>query len=131
MRMGKKKVTIVFLVASVGWAQSLPVTPSSQAAPPSAPGSQTGSSPAIVEIAASDETKTTFSTRVNLVVVPAVVRDHKGRAIGNLTKEDFQLFDKGKLQTITRFSVDKSGFRQWAWNEVARSTDGLSGTDSR
>jgi VWFA-related protein len=38
-----------------------------------------------------------------------VVRDHKNRAIGTLTKEDFQLFDKGKLQTITRFSVEKAG----------------------
>jgi VWFA-related protein len=63
----------------------------------------------VQEIAASNETKTTFSTRVNLVVVPVVVRDHKGRAIGTLTKEDFQLFDKGKLQTIARFSVEKAG----------------------
>ena len=61
------------------------------------------------EIASSPDTKTTFSTRVNLVVVPVVVRDRKNRAIGNLTKEDFQLFDKGKLQTISRFSVEKAG----------------------
>ncbi|HTA42256.1 MAG TPA: hypothetical protein VK789_07410, partial [Bryobacteraceae bacterium] len=43
------------------------------------------------------ETPVTFSTRVNLVSVPVVVRDRAGRAVGNLTKEDFQLFDKGKL----------------------------------
>jgi VWFA-related protein len=43
------------------------------------------------------------------VVVPVVVRDRKGRAIGNLTKEDFQLFDKGKLQSISRFSMEKAG----------------------
>jgi VWFA-related protein len=61
------------------------------------------------EIASSPDTKTTFSTRVNLVVVPVVVRDRKNHAIGSLTKEDFQLFDKGKLQTITRFSVEKAG----------------------
>jgi VWFA-related protein len=61
------------------------------------------------EIASSPDTKTTFSTRVNLVVVPVVVRDRKNHAIGTLTKEDFQLFDKGKLQTITRFSVEKAG----------------------
>jgi VWFA-related protein len=52
---------------------------------------------------------TTFSTRVNLVVVPVVVRDKRGKAIGNLTKEDFQLYDKGKLQSISRFSVEKAG----------------------
>jgi VWFA-related protein len=61
------------------------------------------------EIESSRETPTTFSTRVNLVVVPVVVRDHKGHAVGNLTKEDFQLFDKGKLQTISRFTVEKAG----------------------
>jgi VWFA-related protein len=51
----------------------------------------------------------TFSTKVNLVMVPVVVRDAKGTAIGTLQKEDFQLFDKGKPQVITRFSVDKAG----------------------
>src|SRR5580698_3851631 len=51
----------------------------------------------------------TFSTKVNLVMVPVVVRDSKGKAIGTLQKEDFQLFDKGKPQLITRFSVEKAG----------------------
>jgi VWFA-related protein len=47
----------------------------------------------------------TFSSRVNLVSVAVVVRDSKGRAVGNLRNEDFRLFDKGKPQIITRFSV--------------------------
>jgi len=51
----------------------------------------------------------TFSTRVNLVMVPVVVRDGKGRAIGTLHEEDFQLFDKGKLQVISRFAIEKPG----------------------
>ena len=50
----------------------------------------------------------TFSTAVNLVLVPVVVRDANGKAVGNLQKDDFQLFDKGKLQTIVRFSIDKA-----------------------
>jgi VWFA-related protein len=58
---------------------------------------------------ASHESPATFSSKVNLVSVPVVVRDGKGRAIGNLHQEDFRLFDKGKLQVISRFSVQANG----------------------
>jgi VWFA-related protein len=51
----------------------------------------------------------TFRARVNLVLVPVVVRDKNGRAIGDLKKEDFALFDNGKPQVITKFSVEKAG----------------------
>ncbi|MGA2877888.1 MAG: VWA domain-containing protein [Bryobacteraceae bacterium] len=60
------------------------------------------------EMAAHDA-PATFSTKVNLVMVPVVVRDAKGKAIGTLQKEDFQLFDKGKPQVISKFSVEKAG----------------------
>jgi VWFA-related protein len=56
----------------------------------------------------SHEATVTFSSKVNMVSVPVVVRDAEGRAAGNLKQEDFQLFDKGKLQVITKFSVEKS-----------------------
>lgn len=59
----------------------------------------------------SRDTGATFKARVNLVMVPVVVRDRAGRAIGNLQQQDFQLFDKGKLQVITKFSMEKSGGR--------------------
>ena len=56
----------------------------------------------------SQEATITFSTRVNLISVPVVVRDRNGRAVGSLHQEDFQLFDKGKVQAITKFSMEKS-----------------------
>lgn len=59
------------------------------------------------EVVSHDE-PVTFSSRVNLVSVPVVVRDRDGHAVGSLRQEDFQLFDKGKPQVITRFSVEKS-----------------------
>jgi VWFA-related protein len=60
---------------------------------------------------ASQDSSATFKAKVNLVSVPVVVRDREGRAIGNLKQEDFQLFDKGKPQVISKFSIEKTGAR--------------------
>jgi VWFA-related protein len=60
------------------------------------------------EMATRDE-PTAFQAKVNLVMVPVVVRNAQGRAVGNLPKESFQLFDKGKPQEIARFTVEKIG----------------------
>jgi VWFA-related protein len=43
----------------------------------------------------------------NLVTVHVVVRNGKGEVVDTLHKEDFQLFDRGKKQTISQFSVEK------------------------
>jgi VWFA-related protein len=43
-----------------------------------------------------------------LVPVPVVVRDSAGHAVGNLQKENFQLFDNRKQQQITQFTLEKS-----------------------
>ena len=52
-----------------------------------------------------------FRTKVSLVLVPAVVRDKTGTAIGTLKREEFELFDKGRPQAIAKFSVEKAGSR--------------------
>ncbi|HTS49198.1 MAG TPA: VWA domain-containing protein [Bryobacteraceae bacterium] len=57
----------------------------------------------------SHDAPATFRARVNLVMVPVVVRDRHGHALGTLKQEDFQLFDKGKAQIISKFSVEKAG----------------------
>ena len=54
----------------------------------------------------SRDTGTTFKLRVNLVQVRVVVRDGKGDLVSGLKKEDFQLFDQGKLQMISTFGVE-------------------------
>jgi VWFA-related protein len=64
-----------------------------------------------------------FQARVNLVQVPVVVHDRAGKAVGNLKKEDFQLFDKGKPQYIARFSTEKAGGRPIAAVEAAARND--------
>ncbi len=81
--------------------------PQSSSAPAAAPATQTSEQNA-PEIASHDETPT-FKVKVNLVEVRVVVRDAKGNAIGNLKQEDFQLLDNGKLQIISKLSVEKAG----------------------
>lgn len=57
----------------------------------------------------SRDTPTTFKVRVNVVLVRVVVRDNNGKVITNLKKEDFQLADNRKPQTISSFSVETPG----------------------
>lgn len=60
----------------------------------------------------SRDTAPTFKLRVNLVQVRVVVRDGKGNLIPDLKKEDFLLYDQGKLQTISTFDVETAKTRQ-------------------
>jgi VWFA-related protein len=54
----------------------------------------------------SRDTPTTFKVRVNLVLVRVVVRDAAGKVVSGLKKEDFQLLDNRKPQTISSFSLE-------------------------
>ncbi len=59
-------------------------------------------------VAAAPQTDTfKFESRVNVVLVPVLVRDSHGRVVQDLKQEDFQVFDRGKRQTISHFTVQK------------------------
>lgn len=71
---------------------------------------QPAPAPASQEMATRElEAPANFRSKVNLVLVPVIVRDKKGNPIGTLKKEDFELFDKGKPQVIDKFSVEQAG----------------------
>jgi VWFA-related protein len=75
---------------------------------------QIPTNPNAPEMNTREDPTASFKSHVNLVMVPVVARDAHGMAVGNLTKENFQLFDKGKPQEITRFSVEKAGSKALA-----------------
>jgi VWFA-related protein len=65
-----------------------------------------GMSPQTAEVV-TKEAAVTFKSTSNLVPVTVVVRDSKGHAAGSLGREDFQLFDNGKPQVISKFTVER------------------------
>jgi VWFA-related protein len=54
----------------------------------------------------SDEQSQTVRLKAELIEVRAVVTDRKGRPITNLNKEDFELLENGRRQSISFFSVE-------------------------
>ena len=50
----------------------------------------------------------TIRTTTTLVQVNVVAHDAKGQAVADLKKEDFEVFDNGRPQTIAAFAVEDS-----------------------
>ena len=55
----------------------------------------------------SSQQMATFSTTANVVVVDVTVTGRDGKAIGNLTKNDFLVYEDGKLQTLQSCELQK------------------------
>jgi VWFA-related protein len=65
-----------------------------------------------------------FETKLDVVVVPVVVRDNSGRVVGNLKKEDFQVFDNDKAQALTGFTIQsRSGKSSTEESQKSAPTD--------
>jgi VWFA-related protein len=101
-------IALVFFFCVISIASAAQSQPAQAAPAPSAPATQDDSDQSAAEIVAHDEA-TTFKVNVKLVLVRVVVRDAQGHAIGNLHKEDFQLFDNRKPQIITQFALERPG----------------------
>jgi VWFA-related protein len=84
-------------------AQSTPEIKTTQEASPS-PSPPPPASDATSEV--NTHASVPFESHVNLVPVRVVVHDSNGKAVPNLTKEDFRLFQDRRPQTITHFSVE-------------------------
>jgi VWFA-related protein len=72
----------------------------------------------------SKDTGTTFKLRVNVVQVKVVVRDAKGNLVKGLKREDFLLYDQGKLQMISTFGVETPETRRKRAEEAAKTQAG-------
>ena len=66
----------------------------------------------------------TFRSNVDLVRVAAIVRDHKGRFVPDLTARDFEVLDAGESRPITDFQRDQSGVSVALLFDVSGSMEG-------
>jgi VWFA-related protein len=59
--------------------------------------------------AAQNESGSAIKSESKLILVRVVVRDSKGKAVAGLGKNDFQVFDNKKEQTLSYFSTEAPG----------------------
>jgi Ca-activated chloride channel homolog len=66
----------------------------------------------------------TFKAGVDMVRVAAIVRDHKGRFVQDLTVHDFEIFDTGQARPIADFRNDVTGVSVALLFDVSGSMEG-------
>jgi VWFA-related protein len=101
--------------------------------PPGAPETETASSgvPASEPLAAENVPGgITLHRSVTELLIPVVVRDQHGRAIGGLGRGDFTVFDQGKTRALKGFSVVESSAASTAAPGSAVAAAGSSGTQA-
>jgi VWFA-related protein len=83
-----------------------PAAPSANAPAAATASAASGASGANAPEMSTQENPVPLQMHVNLVPVRVVVRDSEGKAVSNLHREDFQLFEDGKPQVISNFTVE-------------------------
>src|SRR5271166_674260 len=125
MPKGMKFAVGLFLAGMMAhgvFAQEPPAPKPSPATEATASKAQKSEAEPQAEVSVQDTTTTsTFRLRVNLVQVHVVVRGDRDKPVDGLRKEDFQLYDNGKLQTISTFAVENDRSRKER-TEAARKT---------
>jgi len=58
--------------------------------------------------AAGEQPPITFKVEVNYVEIDATVTDAQGNFVRNLTKDDFLIYEQGKPQAVSNFSIGMS-----------------------
>ncbi|OFW46935.1 MAG: hypothetical protein A3J29_09185 [Acidobacteria bacterium RIFCSPLOWO2_12_FULL_67_14b] len=55
-----------------------------------------------------ENAQATFRSGVDLVTVSATVRDNKGRLVKDLTRQDFEVIDRGERRAISEFRAERA-----------------------
>ena len=73
---------------------------------------------------ASETPAPVFRSSVDLVRLTAVVRDQKGRFVRDLTKDEFEVFDRGRMRAIKDFRQEVAGLSVGLLFDVSGSMEG-------
>jgi VWFA-related protein len=73
---------------------------------------------------AQEEPVAAFKAGVDVVRISAVVRDQRGRFVRDLSAKDFEVFEGGRLQTISDFRADVGGVSVALLFDVSGSMEG-------
>jgi hypothetical protein len=95
------RVAVLAVLSSL-WLRAAHGQPQKQSEPPTSPDSMQNE----ISTRVAD---TAIKVQVNLVLVRVVVKDADEKLVPSLNQEDFQVFDNGKRQKISTFSVETPG----------------------
>lgn len=76
------------------------------------------------------ESPVPFRVRVNLVPIRVIVHDAKGEPVKGLQREDFKIFQDGKPQVLSTFTVETPNAQAERAAEDARAEDAKAGTEA-